>query len=85
MLAGGLRPDVVVFYNGSSEINKCRVGLSAFSMPDELEIRAPLERERRGFQSNEAFWSIFHPARIPTGRVRRSFEMRLPAGMRVPA
>ena len=85
MLASGLRPDVVVFYNGSSEINKCRVGLSAFSTPDELEIRELLERERRGFQSHEAFWSIFHPARTLTGRVRRSFEMRLPARMRVRA
>lgn len=60
-------------------------GTERLSTPDELEIQALLERERRGFQSNEAFWSICHPARILTGRVRRSFEMRLPAGMRVPA
>lgn len=77
VLAGDLRPDVVVFYNGSSEINKCRVGLGAFSTPDEPEIRQLLERERRGFQSNEAFWSIFHPTRILAERARRSFEARI--------
>lgn len=55
VLAGGLEPDVVVFYNGSSEINKCRAGLSAFSTTDEPEIRQLLKRERRGFQSVRGF------------------------------
>ena len=83
VLSGGLMPDVVVFYNGSSEINKCRLGLGAFSTPEEPEIRQLLERERRGFRSNEAFWSIFHPARSLAERVRRSFEARmLGAGVR---
>lgn len=77
VLAGGLQPDVVVFYNGSSEINKCRVGLSAFSTPDEPEIRLLLERERRGFEGNEGFWAIFHPTRMLAERVQRSVAARL--------
>ena len=80
VLAEGLRPDVVVFYNGSSEINKCRVGLDAFSTTDEPEIRDFLERQRVGFQGNEAFWSIFHPTRIFAERLARSFEARFLGG-----
>ena len=77
VLTGGLEPDVVVFYNGSSEINKCRAGLSAFSTTDEPEIRQLLERERRGFQTHAAFWSIFYPAQVFSERVRRSVEARV--------
>ena len=80
VLAGGLEPDVVVFYNGSSEINKCRAGLSAFSTTDEPEIRQLLERERRGFQSVEALWSIFYPVQAFSERLRRSLEARLRGG-----
>jgi hypothetical protein len=67
----------VVFYNGSSEINKCRAGLSAFSTTDEPEIRQLLERERRGFQTGAAFWSIFYPAQVFSERFRRSVEARV--------
>jgi hypothetical protein len=81
VLAGGLEPDVVVFYNGSSEINKCRVGLSAFSTTEEPEIRQLLERERRGFQTGEALWSIFHPVKVFSDRLQRSLAARLHGGI----
>jgi hypothetical protein len=76
VLAEGLEPDVVVFYNGSSEINKCRVGLTAFSTNDEPEIRALLDRERRGLQSGEAIRSIFQPVRTFAEHARRSLHAR---------
>jgi hypothetical protein len=81
VLAGGLEPDVVVFYNGSSEINKCRAGLSAFSTTDEPEVRQLLERERQGFSSIEGLWSIFYPAHAFSQRLRRSLEARLHGGL----
>jgi hypothetical protein len=80
VLAGGLQPDVVVFYNGSSEINKCRVGLSAFSMTDEPEIRVLLERERDGFKGIESLWSVFYPVQLFERRLRQSVEARLRGG-----
>jgi hypothetical protein len=80
VLARGLQPDVVVFYNGSSEINKCRLGLSGFSTTDEPEIRQLLKRERSGFKSIESLWSIFYPAQLFEGRLRRSLDARLHGG-----
>ena len=77
VLAGGLQPDVVVFYNGSSEINKCRVGLSAFSTTDEPEIRRLLEPERREFAIDEALSSLFHPTTTFFNKLRGSVEARL--------
>jgi hypothetical protein len=77
VLAKGLKPDVVVFYNGSSEINKCRVGLTAFSATDEPEIRRLLDRERRGMRTGEAFRSIFQPVRMLAYKLRHSVEARL--------
>jgi hypothetical protein len=77
VLAKGLKPDVVVFYNGSSELNKCRVGLTAFSTTDEPEIRRLLDRERRGLQAGEAFRSIFQPVRMLARKLRHSVEARL--------
>jgi hypothetical protein len=43
VLAKGLEPDVVGFCDGSSEINQCRVGLTAFSATDGPEIRSLLD------------------------------------------
>jgi hypothetical protein len=77
VLAGGLEPDVVVFYNGSSEINKCRVGVTAFSTTDEPEIRELLDRQRRGLQRGEAFRSVFQPVRALADRMVDSFRARL--------
>ena len=77
VLAEGLEPDVVVFYNGSSEINKCRVGLTAFSTTDEPDIRRLLDRERRGLQTGEALWSVFEPVRTFARKMRRSVEARI--------
>lgn len=54
MLSEGFQPDVVVFYNGSSEINKCRVGLGAFSDLDEQKIRELLDRDAAGLQGASA-------------------------------
>jgi hypothetical protein len=81
VLAGGLQPDVVVFYNGSSEINKCRLGLSAFSTTDEPEIRQLFEREHQGFRSIAGLWSVFYPAQVFSQRLRRSLEARLHGGL----
>jgi len=77
VLAEGLEPDVVVFYNGSSEINKCRVGLTAFSTTDEPDIRRLLDRERRGLQTGEALWSVFEPVRTFGRKMRHSVEARI--------
>ena len=80
VLAGGLEPDVVVFYNGSSEINKCRVGLSAFSTTDEPEIRRLLEPERPELEIGKALFAIFHPTKVFAERLRGSLEARLRGG-----
>jgi hypothetical protein len=77
VLAKGLEPDVVVFYNGSSEINKCRLGLTAVSATDEPEIRRLLDREHRGMQTGEAFRSVFQPVRMLAHKLRHSIEARL--------
>jgi lysophospholipase L1-like esterase len=77
VLAEGLRPDVVVFYNGSSEVNKCRLGLSAFATTDEPEIRELLDRKRQGLDTGEAFRSIFQPVRMLAARAQRSISARL--------
>lgn len=77
VLAGGLEPDVVVFYNGSSEVNKCRVGITAFSTTDEPEIRELLDRERRGLQSGEALRSVFQPLRALAAKVHASLRARI--------
>jgi hypothetical protein len=77
VLVGGLEPDVVVFYNGSSEIHKCRVGLTAFSSTDEPEIRELLERERRGLQSGEALRSVFQPLRTLATKMHASLRARI--------
>lgn len=77
VLAGGLEPDVVVFYNGSSEINKCRVGLSAFSTTDEPQIRQLLEPERREFAIDRALSLVFHPLEVFSKSLRGSLEARL--------
>jgi len=77
VLAEGLQPDIVVFYNGSSEINKCRVGIGAFSTTDEPEIRRLLDRERRGMQTGEALWSVFEPVRTFARKIRYSLAARI--------
>jgi hypothetical protein len=77
VLAEGFRPDVVVFYNGSSEINKCRVGLDAFSDLNELQIRALLHDETNGLQGSEAIWSLVYPAKRFWDKLWPSLRHRL--------
>jgi hypothetical protein len=77
VLAEGLEPDVVVFYNGSSELKKCRASLTAFSTIDEPDIRRLLDHERRGLQTGEALWSAFEPVRMFARKMRRSVEARI--------
>lgn len=77
VLAEGFRPDVVVFYNGSSEINKCRVGLDAFSDLEELRIRKLLDDEAHGLEGSQALWSLVYPARLFADKLWRSVQARL--------
>lgn len=77
VLADGLVPDVVVFYNGSSEIHKCRVGLTWFSDVDEPRIRRFLAEDERGLQGADAFWAMLYPARQLAEVALRSVNARL--------
>jgi hypothetical protein len=77
VLAEGVRPDVVVFYGGSSELNKCGPGLGAFSTTDEPKIRELLARRGHGLGAAEAFRSIFQPVSMLVERAGRSIKARL--------
>jgi lysophospholipase L1-like esterase len=77
VLADGLIPDVVVFYNGSSEIHKCRVGLTSFSEVDEPRIRRFLAEDDRGLLGGEAAWSLLYPARQFAEVALRSVQARI--------
>jgi hypothetical protein len=77
VLAEGVRPDVVVFYGGSSELNKCGPGLGAFSTTDEPKIRELLGRRGHGLGAAEAFRSIFQPVSMLVERAGRSIKARL--------
>ena len=77
VLAEGVRPDVVVFYGGSSELNKCRPGIGAFSTTDEQEIRELLDRRRHGLDPAEALRSIFQPVSMLVERAGLSIKARL--------
>jgi hypothetical protein len=76
-LAEGFRPDVVVFYNGSSEINKCRIGLDAFSDLNEPRIRELLDDDAHSLQGSKAFWSLVYPAKLFWDKLQPSLHARL--------
>lgn len=77
VLADGLVPEVVVFYNGSSEIHKCRVGLTSFSAVDEPRIRRFLAQDDRGLQGEDAAWALLYPARQFAEVALRSVNARI--------
>jgi hypothetical protein len=76
LLAEGERPDVVVFYNGSSEINKCRVGLGPFSDIEELRIRGLLDADTAGVQGWSGLWTLVYPAKLFGDKLWRSVQAR---------
>jgi hypothetical protein len=80
LLAQGFQPDVVVFYNGSSEINKCRVGLGAFSDIEEANIRGLLDAQATGLQGANALWSLVTPAKLFADKLWRSVRVRFLGG-----
>ena len=76
-LLDGLRPDVVVFYNGVNEVRECRRELRAYSHVRDAQIRELLDDHPWNFRNPKSYLSLLYPAKTFLDQALGSLSYRL--------
>jgi hypothetical protein len=76
-LLDGLRPEVVVFYNGVNEVVQCRRELRAYTHERDAQIRELLDGRGWSFRNPKSYLSLLYPAKAFLDRTFESLSYRL--------
>ena len=75
-LLEGLRPDVVVFYNGVNEVGLCRRELRVYSHERDAQIRELVDDRPWNFRNPKSYLSLLYPAKAFVDRMGQALERR---------